>query len=43
MNYNFETIDGANDELPGISVFYKDDAGQCVPHLLDRMRAAAIS
>jgi predicted dithiol-disulfide oxidoreductase (DUF899 family) len=28
MNYNFETIDSASDELPGISAFYKDEAGQ---------------
>jgi predicted dithiol-disulfide oxidoreductase (DUF899 family) len=28
MNYNYETIDSATDELPGISVFTKDDAGQ---------------
>jgi predicted dithiol-disulfide oxidoreductase (DUF899 family) len=25
--YNFETMDWANDELPGYSVFYKDDNG----------------
>jgi predicted dithiol-disulfide oxidoreductase (DUF899 family) len=28
MNYNYETIDSATDELPGITVFTKDDAGQ---------------
>jgi predicted dithiol-disulfide oxidoreductase (DUF899 family) len=27
MNYNYETIEHAVDELPGISVFTKDDAG----------------
>ena len=27
MNYNYETIENAVDELPGISVFTKDDAG----------------